>query len=368
MKAGIVTIYDVPNFGSVLQAYATKQVLTSLGYTPIFIEYNRHNKWRIDHGGAPKSPWYRSFIRKLGLKADHRKAIKLEDFKKQHFKRTRIFNDLDDLNSQDWSDYAVFVVGSDQVWNTNYLKGDSFFLLSFIPEYIKKISIASSFAIKHLPLHYEKKFKKYLSQFRAISVREINGQKIIKEQLELDVDVKLMLDPTLLLSSQEWTSLLPFTLKYNEPYILFYMWAYAFEPRPYIYEVTKYYQEKLQCKVIALEGCYPTCPSTLKMENHSDSNIPKFLQLFSNASLVITSSFHGTAFAVNYGRPLISIIPEGGDDRQTSLLENLGIPQCAVRIGTDLESINPYYNSEQEQHRLNELRENSILWIKNNIN
>lgn len=144
------------------------------------------------------------------------------------------------------------------------------------------------------------------------------------------------------------------------------MWTYAFEPRPYIYEVTKHFQKKLGCKVIALEGCYSTCPTDLKMENRVDSAIPEFLSLFANAELVITSSFHGTAFSLNYGRPLISIVPENGDDRQSSLTNNLDVSQCAVKVGAPINLINPYYDNKEEQRKLELIREDSLLWISKN--
>lgn len=366
-KAGIVTIYDVPNFGSVLQAFATQMIISDLGYEPVFIDYNRYNQWRVEHGGATKSSFWRAAIRKIGLKADHRKAIKLENFKNLYFNRTHTYQDLDELNKEDWSDYELFVVGSDQVWNTNYMMGDSFYLLSFVPNAVPKVSIASSFAMKSLPYCYSDKFKAYLQRFSSLSVREVNAKQIINEGLGLNTDVKLLLDPTLLLSGKEWNECLAISpRKKKEKYILFYMWAYAFEPRPYIYEVTKYFQKKLDCKIIALEGCYSTCPTDLKMENRTDSTITEFLHLFANAELVITSSFHGTAFALNYGRPLVSIVPEGGDDRQTSLIENLGVLNCAVKIGTTVEQISPWYDIDSQQKRIESLREDSLLWIKRN--
>lgn len=368
MKTGIVTIYDVPNFGSVLQAYATQMIMTNLGYEAIFIDYNRYNNWRLSQGCAPKGSKVRTFLRKLGLKADHRKALHLENFKKKYFKFTHTYQDLDELKNECWDDFDLFVVGSDQVWNTKYLKGDSFFLLSFVPDKIPKLSIASSFALDSLPEQFRDKFKKYLSRFNALSVRESNGQKIINSELKIEKEVKLMLDPTLLLSKEQWNNLFSSLInKEEDKYILFYMWTYAFEPRPYIYEVVKHFQQKLGCKIIALEGCYSSCPSNIKMENRMDSSIPEFLNLFMNAELVITSSFHGTAFALNYGRPLVSILPSTGDDRQMSLLKKIDVANCGITIGSDIDKINPFYDSDSEQCKLAAMRKDNLNWIKNNI-
>ena len=128
---------------------------------------------------------------------------------------------------------------------------------------------------------------------------------------------QLVLDPTLLLSANQWDVLRKKSLK-SEKYILLYLLRYAFEPCPYIYDVLKYYQDKLQCKIIALEGYEGHDPyvKNLKIEDATESTISEFLDYFAQASLVVTSSFHGTAFALNYGVPLLSITPTNGDDRQ----------------------------------------------------
>ena len=84
--------------------------------------------------------------------------------------------------------------------------------------------------------------------------------------------------------------------------------------------------------------------------------------------MVITSSFHGTAFALNFGIPLVSIVPDGeSDDRQTTLLYSMDCKQSAIKIGTNLADINPYYNVMDVQDRLEQHRNNDIDWIKKSI-
>lgn len=89
--------------------------------------------------------------------------------------------------------------------------------------------------------------------------------------------------------------------------------------------------------------------------------------MFQNAALVITSSFHGTAFAVNFGRPLISIVPSNGDDRQTTLLRDLNLLSCIVPVGKPLNEINPYYDVKVEQNLLDKKRMESLKWICKNV-
>lgn len=368
-KIGIVTIYDVPNYGSVLQAFATQKIFENNGYETKFIKYDRYNSWLVSHSGQYKPNPIRTQLQKLGLKSVHRKIIHLNHFKKKYFKETKIYKDLNDLNNEDWSNYDLFAVGSDQVWNPRFCYGDSYYMLSFIPEYKKRISIASSFATHQLPNNLTAKYYKYLSKFDALSVRENNGINIINNQLGINKEVKLLLDPTLLLSGKEWREAIPSKSVLKRKYILYYMWDYAFNPLPYINKVTEYFQKETGYDVVILEdaGKHINIRSG-KTIKFSDASIPEFIDLFTHAEMIITSSFHGTAFAVNFGRPLISIVPFDGDDRQSSLLRNLDLTQCAVTINTPLDKINPFFDIQTEQTKLEHLRNKSIYWLRNVIN
>lgn len=366
-KIGIVTIYDVPNYGSLLQAFATQTILEKNGFEPRFIRYNRYNKWLISHGGLQKPSLIRIVLKKIGLKSSHRKRIHLDTFIKHHFRETKIYKDLDELKNEDWSDYDLFIVGSDQVWNPRFCHGDSYYMLSFIPENIKRVSLASSFATKQLPMCFINKYYKYLSKFSAFSVRELNGISIINNQLNINKDVKLLLDPTLLLSAQEWCKAIPSERTLNYKYILYYMWDYAFNPLPYINDVAIYFHKKMGYKIVILEDAGKNIViKGTKVIRLTDATIQQFIDLFANAEMVITSSFHGTAFAVNFGKPLISVVPSDGDDRQSSLLHSLDLVQCIANLNTPIEELNPFYDIKKEQDKLDMLRKESLEWI--NIN
>lgn len=147
------------------------------------------------------------------------------------------------------------------------------------------------------------------------------------------------------------------------------MWAYAFEPRPYIYHVVKYFQDKMSCDVIALEGIRDSkdCKE-IQFIDADNSTIPEFMELFANASLIITSSFHGTAFALNFGIPLVSIIPNNQeDDRQSTLLKACGAYNSIVKISTAPQHIDPLFDRSEVEEKLDKIRQNSLIWIKNNI-
>lgn len=368
-KIGLITIYHVPNFGSVLQTFATQEILRKLGYDCVVLQYNYPNEWHYTQENTRLSLKSRiGFL--LGLNPVHRKSNKLEKFRKKFFNFSRPYSNLDAMKAEDWSEYHAVAVGSDQVWNARFTLADSAFMLSFVPNSVKKISIASSFASKSLSIDVRDKYRKYLSRFSALSVREQNGVDIVRTELGIDCNPAVVLDPTLLLNREEWLSLIPrskFVKK--RKYILLYMLTYAFEPRPYIFEVLKYMSEKYGYDILALEGYTPVERANgLVMQDRTDSSIPEFIDLFAKADMVVTSSFHGTAFAVNFGRPLVSIIPnDKGDDRQSSLLRQIGLELCVTPIGTPPANINFDYDVDDAERNLTSLRQSCLNWIEENL-
>ena len=335
MKIALFTIFRVPNFGSVLQAYATQIILKQQGHECVVIDYRKKRSiWeKLCTAFTPYS-----IACRLGIKPQFRKPSQLNKFIKKNIHLSKKYEGIDELMRTDWHSYDAVVVGSDQVWNVRYHGKGNIYLLPFIDDDVVSYALASSFASKEIPEDCKAEYQKALSKFRAISVRESNGVRLVKS-LQIGKSAQQLLDPTLWLSKEEWLSLFKSSnVTSKKPYILLYMWTYAFEPRPYIYEVLRYWQEKLgDCDIIALEGSPKASESALRIIDVADSTIPEFMVLFANASLVVTSSFHGTAFALNFGRPLISIIPDGfGDDRQSSLLNAVGADNSIVHIGDSI--------------------------------
>lgn len=367
-KALLVTIFHVPNYGSVLQTYATQRVLEMMGLTCCVLNYDHNNsKWARDHGVKGVSLKSR-IATMLGIKPIHRKKKKLQYFINKHLNITAKYCSLEEIKKNVGNKYDIYVAGSDQIWNTKYTNCDPVFLLQFVTgSDRKRISIASSFACDKLDITYENVFKKELGAFDGVSVREIKGQEVL-QSIGI-VHSHIVLDPTLLLNRNQWNELAVCPTIAKGKYILLYMWSYAFEPRPYIYEVLKHYKDKMNCRIVALEGydASDKYQRLLGVQDATDSSVADFLGYFANAALVVTSSFHGTAFAVNYGTPLISVVPGGGDDRQSSLLELLNLSCCRLVVGESIEHADPFYEPKAEQELLNVLRKDSLDWINQQL-
>lgn len=376
--AAVITIYNVPNYGSVLQAYATQQLIEKFGWKCDIIQYRYPNEWHIAQDQHRKTKFYSRVAEYLKLGVNSRQRRKIELFRRRYYHFTQKFNSLDELNESDWSKYNVLIAGSDQLWNAKYTLGDKAFLLSFAPNGIKRISLSSSCATSRLPEQYVESFKKELEKFSAISVREENSKKALIEQLRIHKSVKVISDPTLLLTAEEWQKSLSLEMECQEgskePYILFYRLDYAFsEPNfiLYSYDVLRYFIKKTGIqRVIAISGYSKECICGIKMEQAGDVTPIQFVSLFSHAALVVTSSFHGTAFSLNFCRPLVSITPSNTskDDRQASLLKLLGLEQCISPVGSNIKQVNPVYDKDKLQIRLSKMREDGLNWIDKALN
>lgn len=369
-EVGVITMHRVINYGSALQAYATQRIIEKLGYKCEIIDYQFPNEFQYQRGYKyAQLTWKNKLAKFLRLKARWRKEDKFNKFYKHYLNLSQYHYSYNEIHNNP-PIYDIYMTGSDQVWNPTHTRGDDTFLLGFIPETKNKVSFSASFANKEIPKDYYKLYTKLLSQYQQISVRENNGKEIIKTLLNKEVTVTL--DPTLMLNKEEWLNLItPIKKKFNkEQYILIYALNYAFDPSPYIYVLLKELQEKTGYVVYS----FTKIPSNFKIRNiHfvNEASPIEFLQIFSNASFIITSSFHGTAFAVNFGIPLISIINNTQivDDRQSDLLKKLNLNKCIVKKGTPIKDINfDKFQTESGQEKLNKLRQVSLSFLKNALN
>ena len=126
-------------------------------------------------------------------------------------------------------------------------------------------------------------------------------------------------------------------------------------------------QDKYNMPVIALKSMPKSFNGNVfDLPKSYNKGIPEFLYLIKNASIVVSSSFHGTAFSLNFGKPLIALAATNEDDRVCSILEMAGLTNQLVLAENVLSSeVNPYYDIETEQYNIDKLRQMSITYLKN---
>lgn len=377
---GIITTYRQPNFGSVLQAYALQRVIDKLGYRSEIIDYKYPNAYHFEHGHPIKENskfflskakrWIKQNIHTifewLGLRPVPKMKL-LNRFINKEMNCTRQYLSYDDLHENP-PYFDVYVSGSDQIWNPNEMYGDMSYFYDFAQEGAKIMSYSSSFSCDAVPEKYREQYKHYLSRFTAVSVRESNGVKLV-EKLTGRKDAKLVLDPTLLLDKNEWMQLAQKSrmLKTPKKYILCYMLAYTYDPNEKMKELLKFVQKKYNLPIVSLSplkdwdgGEY------IRIEHHQSIGNYEFLRLFADAEMVITSSFHGTAFSLNFGKPFLALQngKSNSDDRISSLLSMVGMKSQLVTTNTVLgDQLLPYYDMKQEQQALTKCRKDSINFL-----
>ena len=300
-KVGIITINDNNNYGNRLQNYAVQEVLKKINVEPITLKNepatNTKNKYLLRK--------IKSFFNRGSYSKIIERKECFEDFNKNINFSSKKITPYSKLN-----EYDYFVVGSDQVWNPNFGRLRDVDLLEFA-ESRKKISFSASFGVSKLSEEYNSKLKKDLKDFKAISVREDAGKEIIEEIVGRK-DVQVLVDPTMLLTPNEWDKIAkkPKQLKSNR-YILNYFLGELSEERKK--EIERIAKEN-NCEII----------------NILDRNSPfhqtgpgEFVYLEKNAFLVCTDSFHSCVFAILYDRPFIVFDRDDSYVKMNSRLDTL---------------------------------------------
>ncbi|MGZ0749370.1 polysaccharide pyruvyl transferase family protein [Kluyvera sichuanensis] len=366
-RVGVVTMHSVINYGSFLQAYATQHIIEKLGYKCDIIDYDFPNEWHFKRGiKGPRGirKIISNIIHKLGFRTGYRKKNKINKAIKKYLNLTEKYKNPSVIKKKPPL-YDIYITGSDQTWNPKHTKGDDVFLLSFAPTNAKKMSFSASLAGNEMSNEYRDIFKKYLAEYDFISIRDSGGNKVMKELVGKEVAVTL--DPTLMMSRDDWSLFLKNKNRVfsGDGYIIFYLITHSFDVTPYIYELLKKLQDKTGLKVYSFSDI--PAAFDINYDKCADISVEDFIELFERASFVVTSSFHGTAFAANFGIPLYSVIDsiETADDRQISLLRALDIEQCIVPLNKSFDEINPIYDKEEEQHNLDGLRRDSLEYLSN---
>ena len=279
MKRGaIITLYGLYNYGNRLQNYALYETLNKCGICPIsFISVNSITQIKITI--------LRVLKKRIGL--IHRTDL-FRSFNKKYIKSKNIFRRLDRIQQK----YDFFICGSDQIWHPKF-GGTPYYFAYFAKPY-KRIAYSASFGVSELPCDVKDRYAKYLSEMKAISVREETGAKIIKDLTGKDVPV--LVDPTMLLEQAEWRKITRKPTFYkNKKYILTYFLGNVdMGIREYIDSIEK----KYGLEIINLEErspnmyWYKTGPA-------------QFLWLVDHCELMCTDSFHGSVFSILMDVPFI---------------------------------------------------------------
>ena len=364
-KVELITLHRIVNYGSVLQAYATQQVLKKLNYNVEFIDYyppRMHligmlKRIRNKNIKFEKNFFLRNIARIIIFPSYIIRFKTFKKFVKQNLiTSSKIYYSYDQLAS-DYPKADIYCTGSDQVWNSGWNeKVDKTFFLGFLNSNEKRIAYAASFGKKELDESEKKATKELLKKYLCISTREKSGIKIL-EDLNI-LNAINVLDPTLLLNGKDWSQIA--STKFDgKKYIFVYNLNRNKKIDIYAKNLSKATGLKIKYISYQLHEFYK------HGRMYCNSSIELFLSLIKNATYVITDSFHATAFSLNFNKEFIIVYPEKYSTRLQSILELTGLENRVAKNEQDLKIVDSKIDYEKVNTILNKERKKSVNWLSN---
>lgn len=355
MKLELITINDLNNYGNRLQNYATQKFLQKKGFQVENI---------VDESYYPMAGNSESGLRRIARRVKRsilavcQGTLKRELVNNKRKKNFFIFNQnitysgiavstSNELQKTGIEDKIV-LVGSDQVWNPDFALSD--ITLLYDVKCRKKISFSASFGVNALTA--TEKIKRSLMDFDALSVREAAGARIIQEITGRNADV--LIDPTLLLSQDEWRNVSQKPDGVKNGYILTYFLSPKCEDAKNQLEEIRHGR-----KVYELLDAGNWVAGT--------AGPAEFLWLFDHADLVLTDSFHACVFSFLFNKPFVVYDrnwTEGNmNSRLETLLEKFHLERKYANSG--LENDIWEHNYEDGYKQLEFERQKAMSFLKN---
>jgi len=361
MKVGVITFHSANNYGATLQTWALQKVLKELGADAGVINYHPDI---IDALYDPMqlSKGLKRFAKMLKLALRNRDSLarynKFQKFLRNNFNLIGDFKNYEELEKAGLN-LDAYIVGSDQVWNPTHIGGyDPAYYLEFARAGSKKISYAASVGTDYINPKYQDKMKKALHSFTAISVRE----RSIQEQVSAlsGKPVELVLDPTLLLSREDYDEI-KVKSRIKEPYILLYM----IEKNPQVISLANKLSVSLGMPVIQRR---PIKGLVNELPPFYTADAGEFLGLIEGASYVISNSFHGTVFSIIYGKPFVSMLHSDTGSRVVDLLTELGLESHILYDLADFEGYSMFkMDNDVVSKKLEKLKQASLDFLKKSL-
>ena len=357
-KVGIFTIY-ICNYGAVLQAYALKKCIESMfkDIEVSIVDFYSQKNYRIFNVVA-KNPIKK--LLKYALILTHYPALYRRNkrekcFIKEEFNLSERYDDLEIL-SREMPVYDYYLTGSDQVFNTNS-KYSLLFFQQFKIESGIKAAYAPSFGQSMFSDVDKMQIKRLTQCFYYLSCRENDGAAMLSEIH--GKDVPCVIDPTLLLTSEQWSMMMK-APKTDEKYLL----VYDLNGGVPMLNIAKKIAAEKGLKIYCITR-HPDISFIYKGIDKViyDAGPREFVGYFSNASYVITDSFHGTAFSLIFHKNFNTYIAvPKSSQRIKSLLEACGLHDRIISSGANAIFADNCAESFNEQ-AFAEYRQSSLLYL-----
>lgn len=365
MRIKLVTFAPHPNFGTCLQSYALNYVLQKMGHDVEFI-YNRREtpplpvkhyafailkcimrvflgneqiiklkkKKNAISGGAKiqsqtpiilqlpnhvilsilsKCPGYKFFAKRWYYGNLQKQKVYKFTFEDNNFKMRRLFTHND--YKKVVNDADLFITGSDQIWNPFCGGYNPMMFLEFVNDSTKCIAYSSSISLPKIPQTIKDRMRHALSKFTHIAVREQRSVELLNRLLNRD-DIKLVVDPTYLLTANEWEELgnrAEIEFQVPEKYIFCY---FVGGKRTDVYEcMVQDVKRFTGIKNVITLDCYNRPLVYGEGFTYLDAGPYEWIYLLQHASYICMDSFHATVFALKFQKEFVHAMKN--DDKET---------------------------------------------------
>ena len=360
-SVGIITMHRPLNVGCTLQAYATCEAIRQLGHKVEIIDYFYPNKVHHQNGLKRRLLHAANVLAGYlftGSEFESRKG-RFDSFMQEFLPLSKEFHTYQELKENP-PEYDIYCAGSDQIWNPAFIIEDDSFLCGFAPKGKKIISYASSFGVSSLTSEQQGFYRQYLARFTSLSTREQKGAQIIEK--ELGLHTARCLDPTLLLDDTFWRSMAArIKSRIKMPSLVIYG---ASNPNGETERLARRLARQNGWQIVRIHG-RPWQNWTPGFHYMFDVGPLEFLDCITNAKCVLTTTFHGTCFALNFGVPFYSFIEHNSPDtRIANLLTLLGLTDRLFDFGQGdaIANVAPLDNSYKA--RLVAERQTSLSYLK----
>lgn len=358
MRIGVVSFHASHNYGSVLQAFSFEHFLKiNLKNDSIeTINFRTERQKKLYDFSFKNRSWKVKLLNLFYYRTLKTKYILFERFINNELNLSKEFSNEHDFDSKK---YDILISGGDQIWNPAC--DDFSWLYYFDGVKGTKVSYAPSFG-PHPTVTDETKqrIKAALEEYRIIGVREIGSKKFLEEKIGLNKEIQVLPDPVLLLSAQQWSSLLNLKENSNKGYILFYTLYCSKDTYKYVKKIGDFLGKKIiitkPISKLDFFGYY----------NNNFATGPKeFLELLNNADLIVSTSFHACVFSAIFHKSFIALDCENDNRIQGFLnlfkLKNHNFSTKTNKLDEfnfeDLRSDYDFFDN-----KIIEEREKAILW------
>lgn len=361
MVINVITRHAPPNYGSLLQAIATQRVIMNLGHECRIINYIPKCETGVRMAITQleqKTKWRRNPIKKaIYLMVAEPKTL-LMDRKFLAMRKKYLLmgpycattGELKKLYAEKKDE--VFLTGSDQVWgpiSTGHY--DPTYFLDFVPKSSRKLAFAASFGKAIFDEQTLKEYAVLLKKYDSLAVRENVAVELLKK---MDISAKQVLDPTLLMDADAWSEYVK-PMKKPEKYVL----VYQIHANSDLDHYAVKFAEKAELPLLRVSPLLHQARRSGKFVYCPD--ISGFLDLVKNAAYMVTDSFHGTAFAINFNTQFVEVLPNTGtSSRNQSILEFTGLTNRIVRDLNDFSYIDQEIDFKEANEKIGTSRIESI--------